>query len=831
HVDALEAKIKQLEHEKLLSHNLLIHPDSAAQPQLGSPTLVSSPTRSDTPNKPPTNPAGSSQQRHLPKRYGKSSALHFALAVKVSATAVVQQRESLPNGVQDAAAPPSRINETQSSNDSLSADDTDDVYGSEDEGPGLGVRRSQTTFQLLPQRQLAKYLFDKYFDAVHPIWPLLLEVETQDLFARTWMSDEPIEPIWSVQLNLILAIGCQYCAVADRDRLPPSFEPQKLGGDLYSRAQDYILANAFSENNVEMVQALLLMILFLQMTMRIDKIYLLVGHASRMAQNLGLHISRPESESISPQQHELRRRLWWGCFCFDRISSMLCGRPMGIPYDAFSDYQDRLPQQIDDDRITRREEQPANSPSINAFFRHSVRLYHVMSDVFLRLRAAKSSAYLELNKASIDVRINRPLSNVNALLSLLSTIMELDGHLLSWHENLPSFLKFALESLDHSTPPTKPWISRQVSTLRSRFLGMRMMLHRQTLLFLLQDPERRSWPQNGFQEWPPLFSDRYNDTSVGGSTQFRRKGLPSQVEVTMTHLSAKICVSCALLQIESIDAQTSCAPSGESWSNFNATFTSLCVLGGATALHRDDLDAVVIDLHRAHETVQQGLKIMHNLAVNGAPKAKESEKFVQRLIRATLRRVERDKHESKRTLSPARTLVTTSSPAMTVDALQNSTHSLPQQNLHLVNHQVSGENDNHRYRYDQQSMISPNTHMPNPALTNHISSSAIVPGSITQTDASNQLAFDDYALPAVMGPELSSKKGYSYNAYGLDNAGAVDGRSQDEGEDAVFHEAGGIAPQSDQALYPFSESSDDSIQMLFDNSFDMWSTLWNDVEG
>ena len=244
---------------------------------------------------------------------------------------------------------------------------------------------------------------------------------------------------------------------------------------------------------------------------------------------------------------------------------------MGIPYGSFSDYQDKLPQQVDDDQIARHQGQPADTPSMNAFFRHSVRLYHVMGDVFLRLRDAKSAAYLELKKASSDVQIHRPVSNVNALLSLLSTITELDGHLLSWHEYLPAFLQFPLDSIAVSTQPTQPWISQQCSTLRNRFLGMRMMLHRQTLLFLLQSPERRSWPQNGIQEWPPLFSDRYNDTLVGGRTPFRRQGLPSQVEVTLTHLSASVCVSCALLQIEAIETQVSCTLDGELWLNLNGS--------------------------------------------------------------------------------------------------------------------------------------------------------------------------------------------------------------------------------------------------------------------
>lgn len=318
HVDALETKIKQLEHENSLCHNPLIHSNSAAPPQPWSPALVSSAAPSDTPNHPTTAPPSTSLPGQLPKRYGKSSTLHFALAVKASATAIVEHREPLANGDQDPPASYPLINDPQARDRSSLFDETEDVYEYEDEGPSSKVRRYQEMSQLLPHRQLAKYLFDRYFEAVHPIWPLLLEFETRDLFARMWTSDEPIEPIWLVQLNLIMGLGCQYCTVADRDRLPSSFDPQTFGEDLYSRAQDYVLANAFTESSIGMLQALLLTIQFLQITMQINELYLLVGHASRMAQHLGFHVSRPELESISPQQQELRRRLWWGCFCFDR---------------------------------------------------------------------------------------------------------------------------------------------------------------------------------------------------------------------------------------------------------------------------------------------------------------------------------------------------------------------------------------------------------------------------------------------------------------------------------------------------------------------------------
>ena len=347
---------------------------------------------------------------------------------------------------------------------------------------------------------------------------------------------------------------------------------------------------------------------------------------------------------------------------------MLNGRPTGIPCAKISDYQDSLPTQIDDEYITRGQEQPAGTPSLNSFFHHSIRLYHVMDDVLTRLRKAKTTAYFDLQKASSGSRINRPVSSVNAIISLLNTILQLDGHLLSWHERLPSHLYFSLDSLQSPNSETPFWVQHQTYSLRSRFLGMRMLLHRQTILFLLQPPERRSWPQNGAQNWPPVFSDCNSDTLVGGSTPFRWQGIPSSVETTLTHLSASICVSSAVLQIEAIDMRLPSSVSGEWWddllgklptkldpylqlqagpnvdqffSHSVATFNALCILCGAMALHRQDLIAVVPVLPKAHDMIRRGLRIIRRIAAMGVLKAQQSERFLQKLIRAALRQDEK----------------------------------------------------------------------------------------------------------------------------------------------------------------------------------------------
>ncbi len=163
----------------------------------------------------------------------------------------------------------------------------------------------------------------------------------------------------------------------------------------------------------------------------------------------------------------------------------------------------------------------------------------------------------------------------SSALSYLTVIIQLDEMLLAWHDSLPEFLRFPLEdvSVDKQHPL---WLQRQTVILRNRFLGMRILLHRQTVLFLIQ-PEKNVWPQNGLYMWPPVYSDTTADMSVGGSITVRHLSKPSLSEVTLAHLSAKMCVATALLQIQSIGFYAPLSLTEGWWWDFNCSLSITCV--------------------------------------------------------------------------------------------------------------------------------------------------------------------------------------------------------------------------------------------------------------
>ena len=246
---------------------------------------------------------------------------------------------------------------------------------------------------------------------------------------------------------------------------------------------------------------------------------------------------------------------------------MIYGRPIGIPYGRFSTSPDSFPWPINDSCIIRHQAQPPRDVSMIAFFVYSIRLHYLMDEVLERLHRAKGVIDADL-RGTPSKSLGWPLLvESNSALSYLTVVIQLDGMLLAWHDSLSEELQFSLEDLaaDKQYPR---WLQRQRIILRLRFLGMRNLLHRQTVLFLMQ-PYKEIWPQNEAHMWPPLYSDTTMDMSIGGSVAVRHFSKPSLPETTLAHLSAKTCVAAALSQIESIYLYSSQNLTESWWWDFN----------------------------------------------------------------------------------------------------------------------------------------------------------------------------------------------------------------------------------------------------------------------
>ena len=260
----------------------------------------------------------STQCRDSENALGGSSTLQFAMNVEASVTHNIDSRRDpyqTPVTAISPSTPEYHVNPWQRGDphrkDALSST-LDNNHG--EDFPEASLSSFPHSF---PQRHVADLLFECYFSTVNLIWPFLIEDECRNLLKGIWKSPERSDPVWIAQLNLIFCLSCQsYKGGLDSES--PFEDNSKASLKFYCRARKFIVANAFDLTSTSMLQALLLMAQYEQSTLRSRQCYLTIGHAVRLAQELGLHIPLSDGSYVSPLLKELRLRLWWSCFSLDR---------------------------------------------------------------------------------------------------------------------------------------------------------------------------------------------------------------------------------------------------------------------------------------------------------------------------------------------------------------------------------------------------------------------------------------------------------------------------------------------------------------------------------
>jgi hypothetical protein len=213
--------------------------------------------------------------------------------------------------------------------------------------------------------------------------------------------------------------------------------------------------------------------------------------------------------------------------------------------------------------------QPRNVPSINAFLGCNVDLYAIMDGILEKLsQASNVQIRQDMNTNSSSTGSQRTTSTENNALQFLTIVVQLDKLLLNWHAKLPTYLKFLPDKAvwDENLSPQ---IQRQKNILRARFLGMRILLHRQTVLVLLQNSDKRIWHHGTTTSWLALFSNVTSAPEAGDTSPIEAGTQQPSLETVIARHSASICVSSAIFQIESIDTVRPMRSTGAWWWNFH----------------------------------------------------------------------------------------------------------------------------------------------------------------------------------------------------------------------------------------------------------------------
>ncbi|KAI5808611.1 fungal-specific transcription factor domain-containing protein, partial [Peziza echinospora] len=190
----------------------------------------------------------------------------------------------------------------------------------------------------LPERALAELILDQYYTTVHPLVPVIHWPTFVDRYERAYTKGGLVDetPSWSSLLFAVFACGILF--VTDT-------KMKSLYGDTGRQfiEKSRMLTDLFNDEfTVDHARAALLTSIFLMEINCKSAAWTWLGSTVRIAQDIGLH---RESGPWDVVEKEMRRRVWWGIYVWDRLLSVELGRVLLIDD---SDCDIGLPCPVDD---------------------------------------------------------------------------------------------------------------------------------------------------------------------------------------------------------------------------------------------------------------------------------------------------------------------------------------------------------------------------------------------------------------------------------------------------------------------------------------------------
>lgn len=192
----------------------------------------------------------------------------------------------------------------------------------------------------LPPKHVADRLLSHYHGSVHVYaphlhWPTFIQ-DYENLYRAGTFQQSP--HIWVAVFFAVLACGTLM------DPQPTSSAREGEGAGYLDMCLQSV--NTWSDElTMDYARtALLLSIYFMEVNLRSPG-WVWLGAAVRVSQDIGLHTDRGP---YPPVEAEMRRRVWWSVYNWDRIVSLEIGRPLQIDDD---DCDVSEPTPVDDDCI------------------------------------------------------------------------------------------------------------------------------------------------------------------------------------------------------------------------------------------------------------------------------------------------------------------------------------------------------------------------------------------------------------------------------------------------------------------------------------------------
>ncbi|KAF8945029.1 Transcriptional activator of fatty acid utilization [Haplosporangium gracile] len=309
---------------------------------------------------------------------------------------------------------------------------------------------AQLTSQMtMPPQDLADHLIDTYWAYIHPHLPIL----HKPLFMRQYKNADPEKRPPAVLLNAMFSIASRF---SDHPEIVGLSDPEDFGVEYFSRAKRLVDLDMDMPRQAS-IQALLLMTLYRFTSYKYGGrgVWVMLGQATRMAQDLGMHRNSARW-SLPPLETEIRKRIWWVCYIMDRWMCASFGRPIAIDdADCDVDYPSAVEQDwvdADGDAASPHENSDKIKEESSFLLRYFVEHIKLAKLIGLILRRIYAAATRTHGPAQVS-----------------STVAELDTLLTKWLLDLPRDLRH-----DHQASTFNRW----VAIIHSSYYTALILLHR-----------------------------------------------------------------------------------------------------------------------------------------------------------------------------------------------------------------------------------------------------------------------------------------------------------------------------------------------------------------
>lgn len=240
---------------------------------------------------------------------------------------------------------------------------------------------------------ILKRVSRRYFTWINSAYPVMHETQFYELLELCHGSGGTASKVSLLQVKIVIAI-----ALASISR--PHLSTSELGHSAHAFWKSATRLLAASISDAPGLVQLQISLLLLQYTLLVPKtgnLWQLAGSAMRCATELGIYAEPTPGKHVEPLTLDLRRRLFWTCYCIDRTLSTIMGRPSSIPDEWISS---EMPSLVEDSLITIDGIQSGPTCHLKIALIHHVHICRLQSEIHGRLYAPGHNSRLDQESLS-----------------------------------------------------------------------------------------------------------------------------------------------------------------------------------------------------------------------------------------------------------------------------------------------------------------------------------------------------------------------------------------------------------------------------------------------